>query len=76
MSSNRTIFTRVPLGNSRKTLPRDLGVCLFPPPLNRSVYQNGNDENVLVRVKKMCVPAAAVFLFQTAQCHPPRQSVV
>ncbi|CAN7998230.1 unnamed protein product [Ixodes hexagonus] len=48
---------------SKKSLTRDLIESLFPPPLYRTLFSKGQGQDVLSRVKKMCVPPAAKSFF-------------
>ncbi|MDD9361339.1 MAG: reverse transcriptase domain-containing protein, partial [Anaplasma sp.] len=47
----------------KKKLSRDLVEILFPAPLYRSVYGHCPGQNVLCRVKKMCVPPTVKSFF-------------
>lgn len=48
---------------SRKKLYRDLLDNLFPAPLYRTLYADEPGKDVLVRVKKMCIPPSAKTFF-------------
>lgn len=48
---------------SRKKLTRDLIDSLFPAPLYRSLFTDMPGGDVLVRLKKMCIPPAAKSFF-------------
>lgn len=48
---------------TRKKLSQDLIEVLFPPPLYRSLYSDRPGQDVLCRVKKMCVPPAVKSFF-------------
>lgn len=48
---------------SKRHLVRDLVDCLFPEPLYRSLYADGPGQDVLCRVRKMCVPPRVKSFF-------------
>lgn len=48
---------------TRKKLTRDLVCDLFPMPVYRTMFGDGPDQDVLRRVKKMCIPPAAKTFF-------------
>lgn len=57
-------FSMEYLGNvSKKKLTRDLVEILFPVPLYRSFYSQCPGQDVLCRVKKMCVPPVVKSFF-------------
>lgn len=48
---------------TKKKLSSDLIAVLFPEPLYRSIYSTGPGQDVLCRVRKMCVPPSVKTFF-------------
>ncbi|CAN7999616.1 unnamed protein product [Ixodes hexagonus] len=66
----QTRFSMEYLGSvTKKKLSRDLAELLFPAPLYRSLYSLCPGQDVLCRVKRMCVPPAVKSFFFKLHSH-------